>query len=239
MSLHHAEYMHVQCLGDAVDPSVERDWMISYMPLVKRVVRSLSSHAGSVMDRSDMEQIGLVGLLEALRRYGTPDAKFGAYASLRIRGAILDELRRQDWRPRTARQGAHRLRAVERRLRRELGREPERAEVCEAMSISGEDYDRLQRDDCAEEFASFDSLIADGVEIAGQQPGPEKRAIDRASLARALLALDEREQKVIQLYYEFDLSLEEIARVLDLTAARICQINKRALARMRALLEQE
>jgi len=239
MSAAAVQYAQLQSLADQADAASEREWMIAYMPLVRRAVRALSSHAGAVMECSDMEQIGLMGLLEALRRYGRPDEGFPGYAAMRIRGAILDELRRQDWRPRAARQGAHRLRAAERKLRRQLGREPGRAEVCAALGIDLAEYEQLLCDDCASEFASFDALLAEGTDVAGQQPGPERRAIDAASLARALLALDEREQKVIQLYYEFELNLEEIAQVLDLTAARICQINKRALAKMRSVLEQE
>jgi RNA polymerase sigma factor FliA len=239
MSAHQADY--VQCQYDrlqAAGVEAERGWLMDYMHLVRRTVRTLSSHAGGIMEREDMEQIGLIGLLEALRRYGEPDAGFAGFACLRIRGAILDEMRRQDWRPRRARQAAHRLRAAERMLRRQLGRDPERAEVCSMLEISGEDYDRAQLDDCAEEFASFDALLSKGMDVEGMQQGPEARAINQAMLARALRALDEREQRVIQLYYEFDLNLEEIAQVLDLTAARICQINKRALSRMRATLEQ-
>lgn len=239
MSLHAVRYAELQAIAGQADPRSEREWMLAYMPLVRRTVRGLSSHAGTVMDRADMEQVGLVGLLEALRRYGTPDAGFESYAALRIRGAILDELRRQDWRPRAARQGAHRLRAAERALRRQLGRDPGRAELCQALGIGDEEYEQLLYDDCAREFASFDALLAEGADVAGQQPGPERRAIDASSVKRALLALDEREQKVIQLYYQFGLNLEEIAQVLDLTAARVCQINKRALAKMRAVLEQE
>jgi len=239
MSLHHAEYAHVQCAGDLGDALLERDWMIEYMPLVRRVVRNLASQASAAMERDDMEQVGLMGLLEALRRYGTPDGGFAGFAALRIRGAILDELRRQDWRPRTARQGAHRLRNAERVLRQRLGRDPEREEVCLALQIDAAEYERAQLDDCAEEFASFDVLLAGGGEPAGHHSGPEARAINQASLARALLTLDEREQKVIQLYYEFELSLGEIAQVLELTTARICQINKRALAKMRAALDHD
>src|SRR5471030_1450890 len=81
----------------------EQKHLLAYAPLVKRIVRQLNSQIAGAIDRDDMEQIGLMGLLEALRRYGEPDAAFGSYASLRVRGAILDELRRQDWRPRPTR----------------------------------------------------------------------------------------------------------------------------------------
>ena len=94
----------------------EQQHLMAYVPLVKRIVRQLSAQAGGALDREDMEQIGLLGLLDCLRRYGEPDEKFGAYASMRVRGAILDELRRQDWRPRSVRQESHRLRDAMRRV---------------------------------------------------------------------------------------------------------------------------
>src|SRR6478736_5980669 len=102
--------------------------LLAYAPLVKRIVYQLNSQVGGAIGRDDMEQIGLMGLLEALRRYGIPDGNFASFASMRIRGAILDELRRQDWRPREVRQQSHRLRDGVRDLTRRLGREPGEAE---------------------------------------------------------------------------------------------------------------
>src|SRR5690606_533890 len=96
-------------------------WLVEHTPLVRRAVAQLASQAGGAMDRDDMLQIGLMGLLEALRRYGEPDERFPGYAAQRIRGAILDELRRQDWRPRTVRQEGNRLRDAIRELTRRLG----------------------------------------------------------------------------------------------------------------------
>ncbi len=85
----------------------EQRLLVTFAPLVKRVVKQLELQTGGGIDREDLQQIGLMGLLDAVRRYGTPDEKFPAYASVRVRGAILDELRRQDWRPRTVRQETH------------------------------------------------------------------------------------------------------------------------------------
>lgn len=233
------EYASVQRTAHASDGAAEQRWMFQYVPLVKRVVRNLSSHAGGAIDREDLEQIGLIGLLEALRRYGEPDDEFRHFAQVRVRGAILDELRRQDWRPRGARQGAHRLRAAERALRRELGREPTRAEVCAALDIGEQEYEQHVQDDGAEAFASFDAMFAEMGERLDEQPGPEVQALNRWSLTQALLALDVREQQVIQLYYEFDLGHAEIAATLGLTAARVCQINKSALNKMKAHMNQD
>ncbi len=216
-------------------PADEQKYLLSYAPLVKRIVRQLNSQVAGAIDRDDMEQIGLIGLLEALRRYGTPDETFGSYASLRIRGAILDELRRQDWRPRAVRQQSHKLRDGVRALTRKLGREPNEQEIVTGLSLTPEQYQAYQLDENAELIASFDEVLQ---ETVGQDsaPGPEEQLMVRRSLEQALRSLDEREQRVVQMYYEFELSYKEIAAVLDLTDARVCQLNKAALNKMKAVL---
>jgi RNA polymerase sigma factor for flagellar operon FliA len=220
------------------DAAQEQQHLLAYVPLVKRVVRQLSSQAGRAMDREDMQQVGLVGLLDALRRYGAPDEKFGAYAKMRVRGAILDELRRQDWRPRAVRQGSHRTRDGVRRLTRQLGREPTPAEVQEALELTPEAFQEFLLAQNAEELANFDELLHQQLDSqsAERRNGPEAQLIATRGLEQALLQLSEREQRVMQLYYEFDLSLKEIAEVLELTEARICQINKAALKKLRVVL---
>lgn len=215
----------------------EQRHLLAHAPLVRRVVRQLASQAAGVMDREDMMQIGLMGLLEALRRYGEPDERFGPYAALRVRGAILDELRRQDWRPRTVRQESHRLRDGVRELTRRLGREPSEAEIVKALGITAEDYVTYQQDTNSEQMASFDELVQDLHQQPGAHHSPEAEWIARRSIEQALMALNEREQRVVQLYYEFELSLKEIAAVLQLTEARVCQINKSALQKMKTLLQ--
>jgi RNA polymerase sigma factor FliA len=190
------------------------------------------------MGREDMEQIGLMGLLEALRRYGTPDTGFSSYASLRVRGAILDELRRQDWRPRAVRQDSHKMRDAVRALTRKLGREPNDKEAADALGIGQEEWRQFLLDDCAEELLSFDDMLQEASERAHSTPGPEDQFMVRRSLEQALGALNEREQRVIQMIYEFELSYKEIAAVLDLSDARVCQLNKSALAKMKAALAQ-
>lgn len=215
----------------------EQQHLLAYAPLVKRIVRQLNSQVSGTMDRDDMEQIGLMGLLEALRRYGIPDTAFGSYAGLRIRGAILDELRRQDWRPRTVRQESHRLRDGVRALTRKLGREPAEQEIIAGLGISADAYQQYQLDENAEQIASFDEILQDSIGHAESAPNPEDQLMIRRSLEQALKGLDEREQRVVQMYYEFELSYKEIAAVLDLTDARVCQLNKGALGKMKAMLQ--
>ena len=212
--------------------------LLAYAPLVKRIARQLGSQVSGAMGREDMEQIGLMGLLEALRRYGTPDAGFASYAGLRVRGAILDELRRQDWRPRSVRQDSHKMRDAVRALTRRLGREPNDKDAAEALGISQDEWRQFLLDDCAEELLSFDEILQEATEQAHSAPGPEQQYMVRRSLEQALNALNEKEQRVIQMIYEFELSYKEIAAVLDLSDARVCQLNKSALAKMKAALAQ-
>lgn len=225
-------------LHAAMSAKDEGRHLIAYAPLVKRIARQLNSQVSGSIGREDMEQIGLMGLLEALRRYGTPDAGFASYAGLRVRGAILDELRRQDWRPRAVRQDSHKMRDAVRALTRKLGREPNDKEAAEALGINQEEWRQFLLDDCAEELLSFDEILQEATEQAHSAPGPEQQYMVRRSLEQALNALNEKEQRVIQMIYEFELSYKEIAAVLDLSDARVCQLNKSALAKMKAALAQ-
>lgn len=237
MDLHsgYAEVHGAAAISSAQD---EQRHLLTHAPLVKRVVRQLTSQIGGAMDREDMEQIGLMGLLDALRRYGgAPDAKFGAYASVRIRGSILDELRRQDWRPRSVRQDSHRMRDAVRALMRRLGRTPTESDIIEELGITAADLQEYRLAENAEMLVSFDEILQELSHLPAQTQSPEAAFMARRSLEQALHTLDEREQRVIQLYYEFDLSLKEISAVLGLTDARICQINKAALRKMKAFLQ--
>ncbi|UTY59122.1 MULTISPECIES: FliA/WhiG family RNA polymerase sigma factor [unclassified Massilia] len=231
-------YGETAAAAPVLSPAAEQKCLVDYAPLVKRIVRQLNSQVAGAIDRDDMEQIGLMGLLEALRRYGAPDAAFGSYASLRIRGAILDELRRQDWRPRAVRQHSHKLRDAMRALTRKLGREPAEHEAIAGLGLTPEEYQSYLLDENAEQIASFDDLLQDTFADTGSAPSPEDQLMVRRSLEQALNGLDEREQRVVQMYYEFELSYKEIAAVLDLTDARVCQLNKAALGKMKAVLQR-
>jgi RNA polymerase sigma factor for flagellar operon FliA len=182
--------------------------------------------------------MGLMGLLDALRRYGgAPDEKFGAYASVRVRGSILDELRRQDWRPRSVRQDSHRMRDAVRALTRKLGRAPGDADILDGLGITATQLQEFRLAENAEMLVSFDEILQELTHLPSATQSPEDVLMTRRSLEQALHTLDEREQRVVQLYYEYDLSLKEIAAVLDLTDARVCQINKAALRKMKVFLQ--
>jgi len=211
-------------------PGAEQKWLMQYLPLVKRIVSQLSLQANQVLDREDMEQIGLMGLLEGLRRYGTPDENFGRFAALRVRGAILDELRRQDWRPRQVRQQAHKVRDDIRTLARQLGREPSDEEILAFTGLAETDYQAFLRAESCEAIESLDQLLQNGHEgFLDGGSGVEERVVKERLLAQALSQLNERERLVLTLYYQHELSLKEIALVLELSDARVCQLSKQAL----------
>jgi RNA polymerase sigma factor for flagellar operon FliA len=236
----HSGYGEMSSLAAAeTSAALEQRRLVEHTPLVRRAVAQLASQAGGAMDRDDMLQIGLMGLLEALRRYGEPDERFPGYAAQRIRGAILDELRRQDWRPRTVRQEGNRLRDAIRELTRRLGHEPSEAEVTQHLGVSAEDYLAHEQHINAETMASFDELIEELALTPSAARTPEAELIQRRTLEQALSHLNEKEQHVVQLYYEAELSLREIGAVMGLTEARVCQINKSALQKMRGAMSPD
>lgn len=220
-----------------LSPAQEHYWLQRYLPLVRRIVNQLSLQTSQVLDRDDMEQIGLLGLLESLRRYGEPDEQFGRFAALRVRGAILDELRRLDWRPRQLRQQTHKLRDAGRELTRQLGREPGEDELCSYLGLDGDALQGLQQAETLEALESLDQLLQDGHQQFGSgEELLEDRVLRERFLTQALARLQERERLVLTLYYLHELSLKEIALVLEITDARVCQLCKQALKKACAYL---
>lgn len=215
-----------------IAPADEQRWMMQYLPLVKRIVRQLSLQANQVLDREDMEQIGMMGLLECLRRYGEPDETFSRFAALRIRGAILDELRRQDWRPRQVRQQVHKVRDAIRALARQLGRQPSDEEIRQATGLDEQAYQNFLWADSCTAIESLDDLL-NGAALQLPDSGEplEERLLQERVLQQALARLDERERLVLTLYYLHELSLKEIAQVLEVSDARVCQLSKQAIGK--------
>ncbi|SHH17417.1 RNA polymerase sigma factor FliA [Ferrimonas marina] len=215
----------------------ESHYLNQYLPLVKRAVNQLRSHCGAVMALEDMEQIGLMALLDSLRRYpGEPDNGFIAFSSLRIRGAILDELRRQDWRPRQLRQQTHELNDTVRRLTRELGRVPTDQETADALSLSLEQYRERLYASQAESLQSLDDMLGAGHNFEHEGSDVAKFT-QKKTLESALAQLNKREQIVLSLYYQHELNLKEIALTLGLTESRICQLHKQAVKQLKAVYQ--
>ncbi|MBB1198965.1 FliA/WhiG family RNA polymerase sigma factor [Enterobacteriaceae bacterium 89] len=225
--------------SDALTPADEARYLKAYLPLVKKVVRQLAYQASSVMDQEDMEQIALMGLLTALRRYGPPDEQFGAFAVQRVRGAVLDELRQLDWRPRRLRQKTHKLNDAIRELSRKLGRTPVFDDLKLHLSITAEEYQEYLLLDCARSLESLDDLLGNDVYTGALDSRPlEEEMVVSRTLRSALASLDEREQLILTLYYQHELSLKEIALVLDLTEARVCQLNKKIAQKIQSFFDK-
>ncbi|PRD17359.1 FliA/WhiG family RNA polymerase sigma factor [Pantoea coffeiphila] len=221
----------------ALSPVEESRFMQQWLPLVKKVVRQLSPQANGMMDREDIEQVALMGLLESLRRYGQPDEQFAGYAMQRVRGAVLDQFRLHDWRPRTLRQKTHKINDGIRAITRSLGREPTDEEICQQLALSPEAWLEHQQLDSACALESLDEILS--VEGGGQTAALAGRELEdevniQRTLTLALTSLDERERIILNLYYQQGISLKEIALVLDLTEARVCQLNKKMSEKIKA-----
>ncbi|EKN3608978.1 FliA/WhiG family RNA polymerase sigma factor [Yersinia enterocolitica] len=211
----------------ALTPAEEGKYLEAYLPLVKRIVRQLSFQADSVIGKEDMQQIALMGLLEALRRYGHPDGQFAAYAVHRIRGAVLDQLREHDWRPRRLRQKTHKTNEAIRQIAKKLGHEPSFEEITAELQLSADEYQEYQLLESAGAMESLDEILSlETPTDALQSRELEDGIIIEDNLNQAIASLEEREQMILHLYYQQEMSMKEIAQVLDLTEARICQLNK-------------
>ena len=207
--------------------------LTKYAYLVKRACSHLRSQVSADFDQEDFEQVGLMGLLEAIRRYGEPDEAFESFAFKRIRGAILDELRRQDWRPRSLRQAAHNLNHLRRKLYKELNRDPSDEELAKAAGISASEVRELAYANQAEEMQCLEDWLAKGGDTGSG--GMQQIDVQR-SLAQALAQMPERERLLIALYYQYELNMKEIALTLGLTESRVCQLHKECLATLNQLL---
>jgi len=207
----------------------ENRWLLHYSHLVKRAAGHLRSQLGPVVDSDDLQQIGLLGLLSALRRYGkTPDETFAAYAFKRVRGAMLDEFRRSDWRSRQDRQQAHQFRDASRALTKQLGRLPSQQELASHLQIDANALAELLYLAQAESMESLDQLLE-------QQQHAELgesclSALElKLSLQQAMASLPSRNKLLLHLYYSHELNMKEIAAVLELTESRVCQLHKQSI----------
>lgn len=218
-------------MSHSMAPAREQALLRQYLPLVKRAASHLRSQVSASFDREDLEQVGLMGLLEALRRYGgEPDEQFEAYAFKRIRGAMLDELRRQDWRPRQTRQQANDFNQVMRTLYNRLGRVPTEQELADHMQVSKQEIWELLYASQAEAMQSLDALLEAGQSHPQQEQCAVERLVQERALGQVLKRLPNREQLLLSLYYQHELNMKEIALVLDLTESRVCQLHKQCIS---------
>jgi len=231
----------------AIVQSVPTDEQLArYAPLVKRIAHHLMGRLPQSVQVDDLIQAGMMGLLEALRNFDdTQGASFETYAGIRIRGAMLDEVRRNDWAPRSvhrkSRQVSEAIHAIEARE----GREASAREIARELDLDLDEYHQLLLDARGHKLFSLDesSLGDDPIveRIADERAGIIEALQDeefQGQLADAIAGLPERERLVMALYYEQDLNLKEIGAVLGVSESRVCQIHSQALMRLRARLAE-
>lgn len=212
-----------------------------YAPLVKRIAYHLAGRLPSSVQAGDLIQAGMIGLLDAARHYDAAQgASFETYAGIRIRGAMLDEVRRLDWAPRSVHRKAREIAQAVNRVEMNKGCEARDYEVAQALGISLEEYHATLQDISGHKVLSFEETGLDDDTIAEElhdrDVDPTARMQDRearAALAQAIEGLPERERLVLALYYEEELNLKEIGEVLGVSESRVCQIHGQALVRLR------
>jgi len=230
----HAVYSQVQRQGEV-------DVVVEHAALVKRIAHHLMARLPASVQIEDLIQAGMIGLLEASRQYDpSQGASFQTYAGIRIRGAMLDEIRRLDWTPRSVHRKAREVAAVIQEIESRTGRDARDAEVAEALGIGLDEYHQILRDSAAAKLFSIDELHAEtgqAVEPAGTTPSPlgflQQQDFQQA-LAAAIAGLPERERLVMQLYYDEELNLKEIGAVLGISESRVSQIHGRILLKLKA-----
>ncbi len=222
------------------------DQVRQYLPLVRRIAQQLIARLPANVELDDMVQAGVMGLIDAVSRFEeSQGVAFEAFATSRIRGAMLDELRAGDWLPRSARKSQRAIEGAVQRLEGRLKRAPTESEIARELGISINDYQRMLNDARGAQLVHLDDLGPDGDEdylerhIADEGGNPQALLQDkrfRVALAAAIDDLPEREKLVMSLYYEQDMNLKEIGAVLGVTESRVCQLHSQAVARLRARL---
>ena len=218
--------------------------VMRHAELVKRIAYHLAGRLPASVEVSDLIQAGMLGLLEAAANY-TADrgASFETYAGIRIRGAMLDALRKLDWAPRSVHRKSRAAAAAMREVESEFGREARDTEVAERMGVSLDEYHKITHDAASCRVASLDETTGEDDSLMGrvedENADPFQDATEdgfRAALAGAIRELPERERLVMSMYYDDELNLKEIGAVLKVTESRVCQLHGQALVRLKARL---
>ena len=225
---------------------LDRDATIrQHVPLVRRIAHHMIAKLPPNVELDDLIQVGMMGLAEALSRYEvTQGVQFETFATQRIRGAMLDELREGDWMSRSSRKSQKDIEHAVHRLEQKLGRSPLESEIAEDMGLSLPDYQSLLGKVRGTQLVYLEDMTHgeedDGFldrHVADSGADPVELLRDqrlKVSLVNAIKSLPEREQHIMGMYYEHDMNLKEIAAVLGVTESRVCQLHSQSIARLRA-----
>jgi len=213
--------------------------------LVKRIAYHLVSRLPSSVIVDDLIQAGMIGLLDAARQYrAVQGASFETYARTRIRGAMWDEIRRNDWAPRSVHRKAREAAAATRQLQERLGRDAHAGEIAAELGVSDEEYGQIVNDASSCRLLSLDELTAIGEEqhagLAREDDDPASQFAEAdlfGNVVEAIESLPERERLLLSLYYDQELNMREIGAVLGVSESRVCQLHGQAMLRLRGQLE--
>ena len=227
---------------------LSRDALLKqYTPLVRRMAHYMIAKVPANVEVDDLIQMGMIGLADALTRYETGHgAQFETFATQRIRGSMIDELRDSDWLSRTSRKGQKDIERAINKLEQRLGRSPQEHEIAEEMKVSLSDYQDMLTKARGTQLIYMEDLSGrddddDALErhVGDEDANPlnilQNRKM-REALVAAIKVLPEREQFIMGMYYEQDMNLKEIAEVLKITEARVSQLHSQAVSRLRSRL---
>ncbi len=228
------------------DGTLDRSSAVTeYAPMVKRIARYMLSKLPASVQLDDLVQAGMIGLMEAYSRFEESQGiQFEAYATQRVRGAMLDELRQNDWLPRATRKALRDIEAAMHRVQQRLQRPPNEREIAAEMGIPLGEYQLLLQNSKGYQLLHYDEL-GEGEDpfldhnLPDSRENPLDRLEDkrfRASVIAAIEGLPERDRLLMGLYYEQELNFREIAEVIGVTESRVCQIHTQAIARIRSQL---
>ncbi|MBO5468395.1 MAG: FliA/WhiG family RNA polymerase sigma factor [Lachnospiraceae bacterium] len=217
--------------------------IVEYVPLVKLVAGRLNMYLGYTVEYDDLVGYGIFGLIDAIDKFDYGKGiKFETYASLRIRGSILDQIRKMDWIPRSVRQKQKQMESAVTKLEKEKGANVKDKDIAQELGISLEEYRNWEGLTNISNIASLDEFMEQGTDSGVKEfrntayIEPEE-AVDREEIKKVLMAalelLTEKERKVVLLYYYEDLTLKEVAQVLEVSESRISQLHSKALEKMK------
>jgi RNA polymerase sigma factor for flagellar operon FliA len=225
---------------------LREELILKYAPLVKNIAERMAMRLPPNICKEELMAPGIMGLFDAIEKFDSSrQIKFQTYATLRIKGAILDELRKMDLISRSIRKNIHRIEIAMRSLELKLGREPEDFEIAGEMGVDIDSYYKMTMQAQGAGFLSLDEIMPDGTtpklcRQVSDTPSPfDKLKIKESKkiISEALSKLSKKEQLVMSLYYYEELTLKEIAEVLNLTESRICQIHSQIIIKLRTKLK--
>lgn len=218
----------------------------NYSMLVKRIAYQLAARLPANVELDDLVQAGMIGLLDALNNFDeTQGAQFETYASQRIRGAMLDELREIDWVPRSVRKNAREIEKAISFLQQQLGGQPTETEIAERLGVPLQEYQEMLTDARGHQLVYYEDFNNEGddpveLNVSDGRPGPLDAIQDGGMQQALVLAIDdlpEREKMVMAMYYQEDLNLKEVGAVMGVSESRVCQIHTQAIMRLRVKLK--